>query len=84
MGSLEFIINIIKVFALVCLFVKKPNYANISLKIMLILKTPWWIIKALMHVYVRRAYFNTRFEIVNLRSFVVTIPNAVELKRIPM
>ena len=30
--------NLIKVFALVCLFVKKPNYANISLKIMLILK----------------------------------------------
>ena len=28
---------------------------------MLILKTRWWIIKALMHVYVRRAYFNTRF-----------------------
>lgn len=77
MASLAFVINIIKVFALVCLFVKKPNYANISLKIMLILKTPWWIIKALMYVYVRRAYFNTRFEI-------VTIPNAVELKRIPM
>lgn len=51
---------------------------------MLILKTRWWIIKALMHVYVKRVYFNTRFEIVNLRSFAVTIPNAVELKRIRM